>query len=175
MSYLASTTRRAERILGYGINTTSGTRKYTIISDKVFSVVYADLFGSITSITDENGNTVTDYQLAFNGKNNGLAYYNEIWLPGYVCGSVTIDASWGSSSFDTEITSLLTWLEANQPNLSDSGISSKKIEDFSISLRTASEQKDDLKVLLDDGYGYYIRKPLIIDVSREERHNERYF
>lgn len=173
MKYAKSVIRRAEQILGYGITCIAGERTYPVID----GVVYMDLFNDSDFTIDGYTGTI---KKAFNGRINGVEYYNQIYLDTRYCKKlkeVTLDLDWGSQCFNEEITGLLDWLTENTGGdlLDDAGISSKKIEDFSVSYRDADEKSVDLSIILNEGFGYYIRKPFIIDVAREQKDGSRYF
>jgi len=173
MPYSKNVIRRAEQILGYGITSIAGERTYPVID----GVVYADLFSEADPIV------ITGYtgtiKKAFNGRLNGLEYYNELILDTRhkKLKEVTVDLFWGNACFDQEITDLLDWLTENPSteSLDSAGVSNVKIEDFSQSTRTASEKSEDINIILNEGFGYYIRRPFIIDVAREQRDAARYF
>lgn len=170
MPYTTTTIKRAEQVLGYGIADTQPSatvREYPVID----GVIYTDLFSGNATIDGEVQTSVR-----FNGK-QGTDYYNEVNYSSKCSDKVSISANWRSDTFMTEIAPLLDWLEADDPTtvLDSAGVASKKIEDFSVSYRTSSEKKEDLNNAFVDGFGYYIRRPLILDVSEEQRHNERYF
>ncbi len=84
---------------------------------------------------------------------------------------------WGSDDFDTDIDGLLLWLSENPTtdSLDEAGVKSKKIEDFSVTKGSAEETVADVNIILHEGYGYYIRRPVIFDVSSEHRHDYRHF
>ena len=149
-----STIRRAEQILGYGIGTGTGAREYPVID----GVIYTDLFEG-----DLNVELPFEYRLAFNGK-VGPSYYNEIIVKSNCKSTVEVDADWGSCEFDKEIKSLLDWLEANPvtDSLDNAGTKSVRIKDTAETFSTGEEQNQTIYDLLNSGYGYYIRKPLII-------------
>ena len=155
MSYSTNTIRRAEQILGYGIGTGTGVREYPVID----GVIYTDLFEG-----DLNVELPFEYRLAFNGKVGHTIYYNEIIVKSKCQKSVEVDAVWGSTSFNTEISSLLYWLEANPitDSLDNAGTKSIRIKDTDETFSTGEEQTQTLNDLLNSSYGYYIRKPLII-------------
>lgn len=170
MNHSTNTIRRAEQILGYGITEVPGPREYIVVDN----VIYTDIFEGDITIPG-----ITSFKTAFNGRVNGMSYFNEIILPPSHRRhkSVEIDAPWGSKQFNEDIEGLLAWLDENKPSdyLEDAGVSSKKIEDFNISFRDASEKQSDINTILHDGYGFYVRRPLIISVASEQKHNERYF
>lgn len=169
-TYPNSVIRRAEQILGYGITSKSGPRTYPVID----GTVYADVFTGEATIEDYTGTIRT----SFNGRSNGMEYYNQLYLGSHChLTEVTLDLDWGSSCFMTDIDGLLAWLNTNSPtdNLENAGVSSKKIEDFSVSFRTASDASQDVSIILNEGYGFYIRRPLIIEVAKEQRYDHRHF
>ena len=172
MAYPKSVIRRAEQILGYCITSVAGVRTYPVID----GIVYADLFSDSDPITIE-GYTGT-IKKSFNGRSNGMEYYNQLDL-GSSCHlkEVTLDLYWGSECFYTDIDGLLLWLQVNTPadSLDDAGVKSKKIEDFSVSYSTAAEKQDDINIILHDGFGFYVRRPLIIGVAQEQGDGSRYF
>lgn len=169
MAYSSNTIHRAERILGYSISKTAGERTYMVID----GTVYADLFDNSTAPVID-GYTGTQV-LSFNG-HRGTTYYNQIEVDG--CQKyVKITATWGSTTFDTEIKDLLDWLEDNPATdlLDNSYVRSKKIEDFTITKTTEEEAQQNQYGALQSGWSWYIRTPLIIGVSKEHSYNERYF
>ena len=167
MAYSTNTIRRAEQILGYGIGTGTGVREYPVID----GVIYTDLFeGNL------NVELPFKYKLAFNGKVGHTSYYNEI-IPTSKCQkSVKVDAVWGSTSFNTEIKSLLDWLESNPvtDSLDNAGTKSIRIKDTAETFSTGEEQTQSLNNLINNSYGYYIRKPLIVSFG-ENKDAARYF
>ena len=167
MSYSTNTIRQAEQILGYGIGTGTGVREYPVID----GVIYTDLFEG-----DLNVELPFEYRLAFNGKVGHTSYYNEIIVNSKCQKSVKVDAIWGSTSFNTEIKSLLDWLEANPvtDSLDNAGTKSIRIKDTAETFSTGEEQIQTLNNLINNSYGYYIRKPLIISFG-ENKDAARYF
>ena len=161
MSYSINTIRRAEQILGYGIGTGTGAREYPVID----GVIYTDLFEG-----DLNVELPFEYRLAFNGKVGHTSYYNEIVVKSRRQKSVEVDAVWGSTSFNTEISSLLDWLKANPvtDSLDNAGTKSIRIKDTAETFSTGEEQTQTLNDLLNNSYGYYIRKPLIISFGENK-------
>ena len=167
MAYSTNTIRRAEQILGYGIGTGTGGREYPVID----GVIYTDLFEG-----DLNVELPFKYKLAFNGKVGHTSYYNEIIVNSKCQKSVKVDAIWGSTSFNNEIKSLLDWLEANPvtDSLDNAGTKSIRIKDTAETFSTGEEQIQTLNNLINNSYGYYIRKPLIISFG-ENKDAARYF
>lgn len=168
---MSATDRRLEQILGYGISDTAGARTYQVVD----GVIYADLFDTApTSIPGFPG----AFHVAFNGKRNGMSYWNEIILDAPTClASVTLDLDWGSDDFNTEIQPLLDWLIANPgaSMLDAAAVKSKHIEDFSVTMASGEELVDNQDAILAADWSFYIRSPLIIGVSREHRNDWRHF
>lgn len=169
MNYSVRTIRRASEILGYSFNNQSGVREYPVID----GTIYTDLFTGDVIIDGYSGTI----KKSFNGKSNSTDYYNEITLD---CSArhlktVTLNLRWGSSCFCTEIKDLLDYLQSETFNTDDAGVSSKKIEDFSVSFKTADETTNDKTMIISENFSFYIRRPLIVGVSKESRHDERYF
>lgn len=169
MPYNTSVIRRAEQILGYGITNTTGERTFPVID----GVVYTDLFTGIPTIPDYTGTIVRK----FNGRRNNLVYWNELYLENCNLEEVTLNLAWGSDDFDTDIDGLLLWLSENDTSssLDEAGVKSKKIEDFSVTKGSAEETVADINIILNEGYRYYIRRPIILDVSSEHRYDYRHF
>ena len=167
MAYSSSTIRRAEQILGYGIGTGTGVREYPVID----GVIYTDLFEG-----DLNVELPFEYKLAFNGKVGHTAYLNEIIVKSKCKSSVEVDAVWGSCDFNKEIEPLLDWLEANPvtDSLDNAGTKSIRIKDTAETFSTGEEQTQTVNDLLNSGYGYYIRRPMIISFG-ENNDAARYF
>lgn len=165
MSHSKNTIRRAEQILGYGIGNKQGKREYPVID----GVIYTDLFEGEIELPFK-------FRLAFNGVQGRTDYYNEI-IPTTKCRkSVIVEANWGSTEFNEEIADLLDWLEGN-PSLDgiDSvGTRSLRIKDTSETFATAQEQKEGIDSILNSGFGFYIRRPLIISFG-EQPDAARYF
>lgn len=161
MSHSINTIRRAEQILGYGIVTGTGVREYPVID----GVIYTDLFEG-----DLNVELPFEYKLAFNGKVGHTVYHNEIIVKSKCKSTVEVDAVWGSCDFNKEIKSLLDWLEANPvtDSLDNSGTKSIRIKDTAETFSTGEEQTQTVNDLLNSGYGYYIRKPLIISFGENK-------
>ena len=159
MSYSTNTIRRAEQILGYGIGDFQGAREYPVID----GVIYTDLFEGDVELPFE-------YRLAFNGKVGHTSYYNEIVVKSKCKSTVEVDAVWGSCEFNKEIEPLLDWLEANPvtDSLDNAGTKSIRIKDTAETFSTGEEQTQTLNDLLNSGYGYYIRKPLIISFGENK-------
>ena len=171
MKYPAPVQRRAEQILGYSFNSVGGERMYPVID----GVVYTDLFEETDTITIEG--YTGKIKKAFNGRSNGVEYYNQLILDKCRLKEVTLDLSWGSACFNKDIDGLLAWLNDNPAtdSLDNAGVASKKIEDFSVTHRTASDTSVDINIILNEGYGFYIRKLFIIDVAKEQKDSARYF
>lgn len=169
MGYSGNTIRRAQQILGYGFNETNGPREYAVID----GIIYTDVFEGDPTIEG-----ITSYKKAFNGRVGGTTYFNQIILTSK-CKTryMSVDASWGSCDFNEDIKGLLDWLEANPAttSLSEADVKSKKIEDFSVTKGTAEETSANVSVILNEGYGFYISRPLILDVSPEQRYDYRHF
>lgn len=170
MAYSNNVIRQAEGILGYGISDTAGERTYSVIDN----VVYTDVFTGEVIIDGYTGTI----KKAFNGHVNAIEYYNELILDDTTClDEVAVTLTWGSDTFMQDIDGLLTWLDDNDQTdlLDNAGVSTKKIEDFSVTFRDADGATDDMMTALNRSYGYYIRKPLIISVASEQRYDHRYF
>lgn len=157
MAYSNATIRRAEQILGYGIKAGTGEREYPVID----GVVYTDLFSGTATV---DGVTFTP---AFNGKKYGTTYYNELHVNSNCNRTVKVTAAWGSTTFETELKDLLDWIEENPAvdSLDSAGAKSLRIKDYAETFGTASEQTQDLTDVIDRGWGFYVRKPLIISVG----------
>lgn len=169
MAYKKSVIRRAEQILGYGISSMAGERTYPVSE----GTVYTDLFSDADIVIPGYTGTIVK---SFNGKRNGVEYFNQIQLDKCKLKEVSLDLDWGSQCFYTEIDGLLEWLdESGTDSLDDVGVASKKIEDFSVSFRDSSEKASDLSSSLYDTFGFYIRRPFIIDVAKEQKDAARYF
>lgn len=169
MAYTTNELRRAEALLGYGIQNGSGQRKYVVVDD----VVYTDLFQGEPTIDGYTG-TITK---RFNGR-YGTTYFNEIVLEPHKCKrEVTVGATWGSSDFLAEIDELLEWIHENPftEQADNAGIKSVKIEDFSATQGTAEETKTSFYDALRASWSFYIRNPLIISVTPEQRDDYRHF
>lgn len=166
MAHTISTIRRAEQILGYGIGTCEGEREYPVID----GVVYTDLFEGDATV---DGVTFTQ---AFNGVKNRTEYFNEIIPVRTHQKTVKVTAEWGSTEFMTDIKELLDWLEDNPSTdaLDSAGTKSLRIKDYSETFGTAQEQTEDINTVLERGFGFYIRKPLIISFG-EQPNAARYF
>jgi len=169
MSYTLRTIRRAAQILGYNFCDTIDARDYSVVDGTIYTGVFT---GDVT-IANYTG-TITK---AFNGKTSGTDYYNEIILD---CSSryldtVSLDLSWGSDDFVCEIKDLLDYLSTDTFDVDYAGVSSKKIEDFTISLKDSEATTDDKSRIINENFSFYIRRPLIVSVSKENRHDERYF
>ena len=161
MSHSINTIRRAEQILGYGIGTGTGAREYQVID----GVIYTDLFEG-----DLETELPFEYKLAFNGKVGHTSYYNEIIVKSKCKSTVEVDAVWGSCEFDKEIKELLDWLEDNHvtDSLDNAGTKSIRIKDTAETFSTGEEQTQTINDLLNNSYGYYIRKPLIISFGENK-------
>ena len=159
MSHSINTIRRAEQILGYGIGDFQGVREYPVID----GVIYTDLFEGDVELPFE-------YRLAFNGKVGHTSYYNEIIVKSECNNAVEVDAVWGSCEFNKKIEPLLDWLEANPvtDSLDNAGTKSIRIKDTAETFSTGEEQTQTVNDLLNSGYGYYIRKPLIISFGENK-------
>lgn len=170
MAYPNNIIRRAEQILGYGITDVAGVREYSVVD----GVIYTDLFEGEVTIPGYSGT----FKRAFNGKFNGLTYYNEIHLNSKCkTDTVELELDWGSMAFDAEIDDLLKWLEDNPAAdiLDAANVESKKIEDFNVRYKNTEEAEASIRDAISAGWGYYIRRPLIIGVAREQRDGWRYF
>ena len=151
--------RRVEALLGYGIGAGTGEREYPVLD----GVVYTDLFSGTPTVS------VSGFTLAFNGRKYGTAYYNEIIVGDVKADTVTVNATWGSDEFNDDIDGLIEWATNHKPEFDAAGITSKKIEDFSVSLADAEKRQDDFSVILNEGYGYYVRKPSVLEINGEQR------
>lgn len=161
MSYSPITIRRAEQILGYGIGTGTGAREYPVID----GVVYTDLFEGAATVEG-----LSDVVTGFNGKKHGTTYRNELYITSKCPKTVKVTAAWGSTAFNTEIEGLLDWLEDNPAtdSLDNAGTKSIRIKDTAETFSTGEEQTQTVNDLLNSGYGYYIRKPLIISFGENK-------
>lgn len=172
MTYSKSIIRRAEQILGYGITDVAGVREYPVVD----GVIYTDLFDGDVDV--EIPNYTGSFKKAFNGKYNGLEYYNEIHLTGKCkTDTVELELNWGSKCFIKEIEDLLTWLQDNSAAdiLDNANVESKKNEDFNVRFKNSEESQASISDAINAGWGYYIRRPLIISVASEQRNDGRYF
>lgn len=168
--YPVNILRRAEQILGYGVTETAGERVYTVVGD----TIYTDLFEGVPTIEGHTGDLTT----AFNGNRN-TPYFNEIYVgAAYHDGDqFKVTATWGSSTFMSEIDELMQWLQDTYPidDVDSSNVESKKIEDFNVKFKNSEEANQSKSSALYAGFGFYIRRPLIIDVSSEQKDAWRYF
>lgn len=145
--------KQVENFVGYGVAYGDGKRTYPVID----GVAYTDSFTRIKG----------DYDVRFNGKYNEC-YWNEVHL-GDDCGltEVTLEADWGSEELIQELEGLRLYFETkNSPEgLATIGITSKRIEDFSVSYGNASEATRSEIMTLRTTYAPYIRTVLNIDYS----------
>lgn len=164
--YSGHVIKRAEQILGYGIGSVAGDRTYRVID----GIIYTDLFSGTPTLQGFSGT----FKTRFNGK-QGTAYFNEIILDSKCKNEITITAAWGSNSFLSEINKLLAWIKDDDfvDNVENAGIQSKKIEDFSVTYK--NEEEGGVNTVIDSTWGYYIRKPLIVGISKEHKNDWRYF
>jgi hypothetical protein len=172
MAYPINIIRRAEQILGYGITDVAGVREYSVVD----GVIYTDLFDGDVDV--EIPNYTGSFKKAFNGKFNGLEYYNEIHLLSKCkFDTVELELNWGSKCFIKEIEDLLTWLQENTSTdiLDSATVESKKIEDFNVRYKNTEEAEASIRDAINAVWGYYIRRPLIISVAREQKNGFRYF
>ncbi len=155
------TRTQIEKALGYGISNKSGNRVFRSIDN----IIYTDLFDGSGTITIPNYSG--SFRTSFNGKQD-TSYKNEIILLSKVpCAEYSLSLSWGSEDFNNDIATLSDFM-AEQ--LSNNGISSKKIEDFSVSYNGKT-----LEQLINDNYGYFVRQVMIFNASKERHHDELYF
>lgn len=170
MSLSKTTIRRAEKILGYGIDCIQEDRTYPVID----GVVYTDAFEGDVELAGYTGT----FKPAFNGKSTGMEYYNELKLTGKCLPKqVTVLASWGSSCLNKELADLFAWIEGDDfaDSADGAGVRSLKIEDFSITKGTSSDSENSLDDTIKRHWSFYIRNPMIISVSPEHLHDYRYF
>lgn len=165
MSYSNTTIRKAESILGYGISSVAGARTFPVID----GTVYADLFTGTPTVS------ANVLKKTFNGR-QGTEYYNQLEVDENLK-EVTITANWGSADFLAEIDELLQHLDGATftDDVDAAGVTSKKIEDFNVSFGTNAEINADIQSAIDNMFGWYIRNPLIIGVSKEHYGDFRYF
>lgn len=163
-----NTQRRIELILGYGIDSGTDTRRYMAIDD----VLYTDVFTGTPTIEGYTGTIIT----RFNGRHNS-DYSNEIVLEDCTEGEYNVTASWGSDKLVAELDELVQIVESDSLSTAstNAGVKSKKIEDFNVSYGTREETQADLNTAYADVFSYYIRSIMLISVSKEQRHDERYF
>lgn len=168
MPYTANTLRRAESILGYSLSSQAGAREYSVID----GVLYTDVFEGTPTIGGYTGTIKT----RFNGSQT-TAYKNEIILDKCKDGKYTVTATWGSAALEAELKDLLDWIEANDftEDLGNSGAKSLKIEDFSITKENADEAALSYWRSISSGWSFYIRTPILLSVSPEQRYDHRYF
>lgn len=166
--YSAQTIHSVEQMLGYGITSCQCVKTFRAID----GVIYTDLFEGDVVIPSYSGKI----KKAFNGRSNGTCYYNQIILEGPLNGDIELDLRWGSDAFYDEIDGLLELVQNNQAvQADDIGIAAKKIEDFSVSYRSGADKSADTKQIIVNGWSYYIRTPVLIGISRDNRHDYRYF
>lgn len=168
MAYSIATLRRAEQILRYGIQDGNDARTYPVVD----GIVYTDLFTGTPTVTGYSGTIVK----RFNGV-QGSDYFNEIHVDDCHLKELTVTAVWGDDDFLEEIDKLLSWLDGDTftDAADDSSVQSKKIEDFSVSFKDAEGTKKSLYEALMANWSFYIRNPIILSVTKEQRHDERYF
>lgn len=159
MAYKTSTIRRAEQILGYGIQDGTGEREYPVID----GVVYTDVFTGEATVEGYTGKITR----AFNGKINGLGFYNQLYVNKCKHSTVKVTAAWGSADLMAELKTLLDHLDTVDIVESLDGVATKslRIKDYSETFATAEEQTDSLNTVLYREYGYYIRRPLIVSIG----------
>jgi len=168
VAYSESVIHRAEEILGYSISATTGSRTYRVID----GVVYTDLFTGTPTITDYTGTVTTRFN-----DSQATSYKNEIIIDDKCLNEVTITATWGNADFNTEIDDLLQWLTDNPfaGAADESGLQSKKIEDFSVTFKSSDEASSSFYDAIRGSWSFYIRNPIIISVTPEQRRDYRYF
>lgn len=171
MTYSNNVIHRVEQILGYGLSNTAGARTYTVIG----SIIYADVYTGNPTIQGYSGKI----RKSFNYNANGVSFFNELMLEDDSMDGkqVEVTATWGSPDLLSELDELLAWLKDTDPTnkMDDAGISTKQIEDFHVVTRNGSLTSEGYKKALIDGFGFYIRKPLIVNISSEQRNDWRYF
>jgi hypothetical protein len=169
MAYSDNTLHRAEAILGYGIGSaTAGVRTYRVVD----GIIYTDLFTDKPVIDGYTGTLTT----RFNGSQR-TPYFNEIVLNDKCQPEVSITAAWGNDTFTTEVDDLLKWLEDNPfADIADnSSVQSKKIEDSSTTFKDSDEAGSSFYDAVRGVWSFYIRNPIIISVTPEQRHDYGYF
>lgn len=159
--YKDSTIRRAEQILGYSIADGTGVREYPVID----SVVYTDAFEGVATVEG-----LTDVITGFNGKKYGTDYKNELYIGRKCPATVKVTASWGSTKLRTELKDLLDWIENDSvvDSLDTTATKSLRIKDYSETFATASEVSENISDIVMRGWGYYVRRPLIISFGEQK-------
>ena len=168
MAYSVATLRRAEQMLHYGIQDGTDERTYPVVD----GVIYTDAFTGTPTIDGYTG-TITK---RFNGA-QGATYFNEIYVTGCHLSELSVTATWGSETLRTELDALLAWIDDDDfaDTADDADVQSKKIEDFSVTKKDAAATKKGLYEALMGSFSFYIRNPIIVSVTKEQRHDERYF
>lgn len=159
--YNQSTIRRAEQILGYGIATGTGVREYPVID----GVVYTDVFEGAATVEG-----LTDVATGFNGKKNGTVYKNELYITSKCPKTVKVTAAWGSTALQTELKDLLDWIKDDSvvDSLDTTATKSLRIKDYSETFATASEVSENVNAIVMRGWGFYVRRPLIISFGEQK-------
>lgn len=108
---------------------------------KGYSTVFTDIFSEVTSVT-VNGEAGSDYDPQF-WDNPNSGYYNSIVLDEPLeSDSVVVTAVWGFVELPSDLKRLIAQafdMVAKKHNVSD--VSSKKVEDFSISYGSLSDNE----------------------------------
>lgn len=144
-----SVRNRLSALLGYGLSDLAGERTFCAFG----GVIYTDVFTGDTDL----GTAL------FNGR-QGTVYKNEIKLDTPQHGPIIIDLDWGSTDLETELSDLVKVISDY-----NSAVSSKSIEDFSISYGGKS-----LADIVSNDYGFYVRQG-VVEPAQEQRRDWLYF
>jgi len=128
-----------EELICSRIGDTTEARSFIARPD--YRTVFVPIFTTIVSVT-VNGQPRLDYTKQRQGSLNG-AWFNQIVFTEAVSGTVTVVADWGFVTVPNDILMLeahLFEVAANNRKGTDK-VSSKKVEDFSISFRDSSEEQ----------------------------------
>lgn len=131
-----------------------------------YRTLFTDIFSSINSITVD-GVEVTDYVMKQNDNRNGDWFNSIVFTDKMVNSEILIDANWGFDKVPTELQDLTAKLFnlVSARNITDSRITTKKIEDFSVSYRDITP---DDQLLAD--YSQVISKYSQCQLTGEVRH-----
>lgn len=120
---------------------TDRTEARTFTARDGYRTLHTPIFEVIVSVT-VNGETRTDYVAKQSGNRNST-WFNSIVFEEAVSGTVVVTADWGFTTLPSDLELLIAKLfgVAANNNLGTDRVSSKKVEDFSISFTSTSEEQ----------------------------------
>lgn len=147
--YLEIAKDRLSELLCTSLSCTAGTRDFETREN--YSTVFTDVFTEVFSVKIDDTEVDPDTYTKMQFDNRNGDWFNSIVFktPAHCNRVVTIDAAWGFDKYPADLGLVLAKLFAVTSTVSNAGIKSKKIEDFTVTFKDDAISPQD-QFLLDN-------------------------